>query len=717
MMSFKHTVLLGTALATTWALTTTAHAQDRAEDVVVVTGQVSTFGAIKSEIPILETARSVSVITDEDFIDIGALTLDDTLGYTAGVVGDTFGFSTRGDFPRVRGLDVPEYLDNVQVLFGFYNNARSDVYTLEQVEVLKGPASVLYGSGSPGGILNTVSKRASKDALGGEIVVDIGMNDRHQVAADYGTDLSGDGSITGRLVGVYRDSGTQVDFVNDDAIIFAPSVTFESDRSRITALLNYTNRKSDTAHQFLPLTVTACQSENVSISEANVCANAPTESVGENLYVGDPNFNAYDTQSLSGTLFVEHDINESLTFEVTARARDNSADYKQTWVSFLGTGNPRVLANGDAAARSWYDSPASSTQFAIDARLRAKFDTGAFQHEVLAGINRQDVRTEQAASYLYALPTAFNLFTPVYDGSEIPTDAMFAASRGSSKRDIGFTGLYVNDYISVGDFELTAGVRFDDLKNYDGSNTQNDTAVSVSLGALYKTKLGLNPYVNYAESFEPVIGNDGVTGDALEPQEGEQFEVGVKYKAPNLPVYFTAAYFDIEQSNLPNPAGLPNAASQQEGVSTVQGFEFEGRAFLGDFDVRGSFSTLNTEDPNGVKFSSIPETQAAAWVGWNASSGALKGLRLGAGVRHFGGNESAGDAFLAVNGFAPTPILVETDGATLVDGLIGYDFENISLTLNARNLLNEEYFGTCLTRGDCFPGEARSVVARAAYRF
>jgi iron complex outermembrane receptor protein len=716
-MSFKRAVLLGTALATTWGLTTTANAQDRDEDVIVVTGQVSTFGAVKSEIPILETARSVSVITDEDFIDIGALTLDDTLGYTAGVVGDTFGFSTRGDFPRVRGLDVPEYLDNVQVLFGFYNNARSDVYTLEQVEVLKGPASVLYGSGSPGGILNTVSKRASKEALGGEVVFDIGTNDRYQLAGDYGVDLSGDGSITGRLVGVYRDSGTQVDFVNDDAIIFAPSVTFESERSRITALVNYTNRKSDTAHQFLPLTVTGCQSGDVSISEANVCADAPTDSVGEDFYVGDPNFNTYDTESLSATLFVEHEINESLTFEATARARDNSADYKQTWVAFLGAGNPRVLSNGDAAARSWYDAPASSTQFAIDARMRAKFETGAFQHEVLGGINRQDVSTDQAASYLYALPTTFNLFTPIYDGSEVPTAATFDASRGTTTSDIEFTGFYVNDYISVGDFELTAGIRFDDLKNNDGTTTQNDNAVSLSFGALYKTKFGLNPYVNYAESFEPVIGNDGVTGDALEPQEGEQFEVGLKYKAPDLPIYFTAAYFDIEQSNLANPAGLPNAESQQEGVSTVQGFEFEGRAFLGDFDVRGSFSKLDTEDPNGLKFSSIPETQATAWVGWNASSGALKGFRLGAGVRYFGGNESEGEAFLAANSFAPTPILVETDGATLVDGLIGYDFEKVSLTLNARNLLNENYFGTCLTRGDCFPGESRSVVARAAYRF
>ena len=705
------------ALISTPSFAQTARETNSEDDVIVVTGQVSTFGAVKSDIPILETARSVSVITEEDFIDIGALTLDDTLGYTAGVVGDTFGFSTRGDFPRVRGLDIPEYLDNIQVLFGFYNNARSDVYTLEQVEVLKGPASVLYGSGSPGGILNTVSKQASQDALGGEVVFDIGTNDRYQVAGDYGFDLSGDGKITGRLVGVYRDSGTQVDFVNDDAVILAPSITFESDRSRITALVNYTNRKSDTAHQFLPLSITGCQSGDVSISEANVCANAPANAVDEDLYVGDPNFNAYDTESLSATLFVEHEINDNLTFEATARARDNSAEYKQAWISFLGDGNPRVLENGDAAARSWYDAPASSNQVAIDARVRSKFETGAFDHEVLVGINHQDVSTEQAASYLYALPTTFNVFNPVYDGSEIPMDAVFDASRGETTSDIQFTGLYLNDYISVGDFELTAGVRFDNLTNDDGTTEQDDDNISLSFGALYKTEIGLNPYINYAESFEPVIGNDGATGAALKPQEGEQLEVGVKYKAPNLPIYFTAAYFDIEQSNLANPAALIDAPSQQEGVAKIKGFEFEGRAYFGDFDVRASASTLDTEDANGLTFTSIPEDQASAWANWKPSSGALQGFRLGGGVRYFSGNEGTGQAFLAANGFAPTPILVETDGATLVDGLIGYDFEKVSLTVNARNLFNTDYYGTCLTRGDCFPGETRSVVARAAYRF
>ncbi|WP_109356850.1 TonB-dependent siderophore receptor [Sphingorhabdus sp. EL138] len=710
-------------LATTFlAAPTLAAAQDvqnENEDpnTIIVTGQLAAFGATKSETPILETARSVSVITSDEFIEKGALTLDDTLNYTAGVVGDTFGFSTRGDFPRVRGLNVPEYLDNIQVLFGSYNNARSDIYTLEQVEVLKGPASVLYGQGSPGGILNTVSKRAGPDNLKREIIVEYGTHDRKQVSTDLGVDLSGDGKFTGRLVALYRDSGTQLDFVDDDAIVIAPSLTFDTGDTTITLLANYTDRNSDTAHQFLPLAVSGCPSGNVTISEANVCAGMINQEVDPSLYVGDPGFNRYDTESLSFTLFGQHQFNDTLAFETTARYRENEADYKQTWVSFLGDGTPRTLPDGTAIGRSWYDAPATSDQIAVDTRFRANFNTGGIRHEVLAGMNFQDVNTTLDAAFLYALPTTFNLFNPDYSGGEIPAQAIFDAARSFSESETETLGFYINDQITVGNLVLNAGVRFDDIKSGNGLTTQDDSATSLSFGALYKTGIGLNIYASYAESIQAVVGVDPTTNQPLKPQRGKQYEAGLKYQPPGTRTYITASYFDIEQSNLANPAGLPNAASQQEGVAKINGFEIEAQAAFGDFHFDAAFSYLDTEDPDGVRFPSVPKTQASAWGAWKPSSGSLEGLLMGGGVRYAGGNQSAGTAFLAVNGFAPTPNLVETDGYFVFDGVIGYDFDPFSITLNARNIFDTEYYGTCLSRGDCFPGEGRTVVLRLGFNF
>ncbi|MEO9600160.1 TonB-dependent siderophore receptor [Parasphingorhabdus sp.] len=712
-------ILLSTTLLVmpSVALAQSEAAEETDPDTIIVTGQVTNFGATKSETPILETARSVKVIDSEEFLEKGALTLDDTLNYTAGVVGDTFGFSTRGDFPRVRGLDVPEYLDNIQVLFGYYNNARSDIYMLEQVEVLKGPASVLYGQGSPGGILNTVSKRAGPDSLDREIVVDFGTHDRKQIATDLGLDLSGDGVWTGRIVALYRDSGTQLDYVNDDAIVVAPSLTFDNGDTAITVLANYTDRKSDTAHQFTPLSVSGCPSSNVTISEPNICSGLITEEVDPSLYVGDPGFNAYDTESFSVTLFAQHQFNDVLSYETTARYRDSEVDYKQTWIAFLGAGNPRTLADGTAIGRSWYDAPASSDQIAIDSRFRAKFETGAIQHELLAGMSYQNVNTLSEAAYLYALPTTFNLFNPDYSGAEIPTTAAFDAARGRSESETDALGFYINNQITFGNLVLNAGVRFDELKTGNGVTSQDDNATSLSFGALYKTAFGLNAYVSYAESFEAVVGVDVTTNETLKPQRGKQYEAGLKYQPPGSQTYITASYFDIEQSNLSNPNGLPNAASQQEGVAKIKGAEIEAQTKIGDFHLDAAFSILDTEDANGLRFPSVPEVQGSAWAAWRPSSGALEGFTLGGGVRYAEGNESSGTAFLAANGFAPTPVLIETDGYVVFDGVIGYDFDQFSLTLNARNIFNTEYYGTCLSRGDCFPGEGRTIVARAAFKF
>jgi len=711
------------ALLASTGLACAAHAQepeDRAapqdEAVIVVTGQLSTFGATKSEIPILETARSVSVITEDKWLERGALTLDDTLNYTAGVVGDPFGFSTRGDFPRVRGLAVPEYLDNIQVLFGFYNNARSDIYTLEQVEVLKGPASVLYGQGSPGGILNTVSKRAGPDAVGTEILVDYGTFDRAQVSADIGVDLSGDGTLTGRVVTLYRDAGTQVDFVDDDAFVVAPSLTYDNGRTVLTLLANYTNRDSDTAHQFLPLAATGCVSDDVTISEPNVCAGGITRELDPELYVGEPAFNRYDTESFSLTGFLEHRFTDALALEATARYRDASADYRQTWIAFLGAGVPRIAPDGTAITRSWYDAPASSDQFAIDARLRARFETGPIRHEVLAGVNYQTVDTLLEAAFLNR-PTTFNVFAPVYDGSEIPAQAAFDAARGRSVNELDSMGYYINNQMEVGRLVLNAGVRFDQLDTGNGTTTQEDEATSLSFGGLYRTGIGLNPYVSYAESFQAVVGNDTVTNQPLLPQRGKQLEIGVKFQPRGTRTYVTAAWFDIEQSNLPNPAGLPNAPSQQEGVAKIDGFEVEAQTAFGDIYLDAAFSVIDTADPDGVVFPSVPEVQGSAWATWRPSEGRLEGLVLGGGIRFAGENRSNGTARLAANGFAPTPVLVETDGYTVFDTLIGYSWDRYSLTLNARNLFDKQFYGTCLARGDCFPGEVRTLQVRAGVRF
>lgn len=700
------------------AVSANSNQQDSKLEEVVVVGH-SNFGATKSAIPIAETPRSVSIISADEFNEKGALTISNALNYTAGVTSNAFGFATRGDFTSIRGLDAPEYQDNLQVLFGFYNNARTDVYTLEQIEVLKGPSSVLYGQAAPGGIVSTVSKIASKDRQQQEVTLSAGSHDRLQASVDAGFDLSDDGRWTARIVGLARESETQVNLVDDDAIVLAPSISYENDTTKLSALVNFTRREGDTSAQFIPLAASACDSSSVSISEANVCSAASGQTVDQSVYVGDPNFNQYDSEATTLSLFATHQFNDALSLEGTARYRENEADYNQTWISFLGDGTARILSDGTAIARSWSSAPGTSDQFAFDARLRGRFNTGVIEHELLVGLNYQDVETSVDTAFLYGLPTTFNIFSPVYDGAEVPSDAIFDSVRSLSETRTIASDAYLTDYMTIGNLVVSAGLRFSSVDSEDANADQKDDETPFSFGALYKTESGLNPYISYAESFRATVGTDVLSDTPLKPRTGEQTEVGFKYQQPGSQNTVTIAYFNLEEDNL---VSFVAAGRTQPGLKVdTTGFEVEAKwawsELQFDFDYRHLDANDVDETGSEVTRPSLPEDAGSLWVTWVPTSDALRGYRFGLGARYASENESNGTAFLAANGFAPTDNRVVTDGYSIFDTVISYETDKFDFNLNIRNLTDDAFYATCLSRGDCFFGEQRTVVGSVTMRF
>lgn len=673
-------------------------ASERDEDNrIVITGTLTDFGATKSDTPIVETARSISIETQEDFQQKGAQSLDDTLTYTAGVTAEPFGFSTRGDFVQVRGLNAPEYRDNLQYLFGFYNNTRQDIYTLEQVEVLKGPASVLYGAGAPGGIINVVTKRPH-GLREGEVRLEYGSFDRKQIATDINIPIPGaEDEAQFRFVGLLRDSDTQIEEVQDDKFVLAPSFTARpAPGTEITILANYSNQQSDTAHQFLPVTGTLLPS-------------ASGQEIDPYVYHGAPGFNAYDTESFALSLIGEQRLNDSFSLEGIGRFMTSEADYRQAWISFRGNGVPRIDANGDGGW-TFYLADNRSEQLAFDVRLRGEFATGPIEHELLAGIQYQDIFTDSDTAFLYAFRT-LNAFDPQY--LNVPSVEEVRAFKTDRPRNlVDSIGYYISDQMSFGNLVATAGLRFDEVDSrVERGTSQSDDATSLSFGLLYRGPAGLSPYASYAESFQPVVGLDRLTDEQLKPQEGRQYEVGVKWQPPGLNALVTLAAFDIEISNLPNPNALVGANSQQEGVSSVRGVELEANALVGGLRLDGNVSYLDTEDPNGFALTAISDWQASLFALYEFS-GTLDGFSFGGGLRYVGATESNG--FAAIGGDLLT---YRVDGRTVGDLSAGYDFGRYELRVTARNVTDEDYFSVCLVRGDCFPGERRSINGSLAVKF
>lgn len=681
---------------------------DREPEEVVVEGRLTRYSATKSDTPILETARSVSIEDRAQLLEKGALNLADAFVYSAGVTGESYGFATRGDWAFVRGLEVPEYRDSLQALFGYYNNTRPDIYTIEQVEILKGPASVLYGQGSPGGIVNVVSKTPQPEAAR-ELVVERGNYDRTEIAGDITGAIDGDGKWLYRLIGVYRDTGTQVDHVDERARVLAPSLAWRpNDTTNVTLLGSFQRTDSDTGAQFLPIAGTLYPAQNGRTIEPET-------------YLGEPAFNRYDTEKDSLTLLADHRFNAAWSVEATARVTDGEADYRQAWPAFIGgdryVRNPDgSLYEGGTVPRTFYDSAAVSDQQALDIRARADFTTGDVTHEVLLGTHYQDVTTDNDSAYAFALgydsatgrPDAglgdtywINVFDPQY-GSVPPRSTMDAFFTDSPSARTIDTGVYVSDQIGIGDWLVTVGLRRDDVETDTGTVLQRDDALSTSLGVLYRFDNGLSPYASFAESFDPVVGTDEITGEAFEPQRGEQYEVGLKYQPGRRDTYVTAAYFDTDQSNLDNPNALVNAPSQQEGVAHIEGMEVEGVFSFGGFRIEGNVSRVETESPNGYRLAAVPERQASAWLRYAPS--ALDGFVAGLGLRYVGESYDGVDA-------------LETPAYTLADVMLGYRSRRWDFRINVRNAADREYQAACLARADCFPGEKRTVVGRVAFHF
>ncbi|WP_199610807.1 TonB-dependent siderophore receptor [Flocculibacter collagenilyticus] len=691
--------------AAPYAIADTASDEEKDIERIEVIGQPNKFGALKSDTPLLETARSVSIETSQQFYEKGALTLDDSLTYSAGVVADAYGFSTRGDFIKIRGFDAPEYRDGMQSLSGNYNNTRPELYTLEQVEVLKGPASVLFGPGSPGGIVNIITKRPGTKT-DNEVVMQMGSFDRQQIATDlnYSTD---DNFFDARFVGLYRQGDTQIEQINDDSLVLAPSFKFNlSDVTQITILTDYAKRDSDSAHQFLPIS-------------GSLTPTASGQTIDPLLFTGQPGFNQYDTESWSVSLLAEHQLNETWAFDLSSRYRDGESTYKQAWVSFTGTGNPRFDAAGNGA-RSWYQANGQSEQFQFDARARANFDTGEIEHRMLIGASHQkiDNRTDKVFVYGYDRATGmpvggiFNVFNPTYENVDNIIEQLPEPITGTPTQD-NILGLYIHNEMTYNNFIVNAGIRYDEVEKEENSGTSNEYATSISLSALYHFDIGLSPYINFSESFTPVVGVDSTTEQAMRSQEGEQWEAGVKYQPQNTSHYMTLAYFDIELSNLPNPNALPYVpASQQEGVSTVTGVEFEANLVFNNWKAEINLSALDSEEQNGFQRSSIPDQQASIWVRHDFAQPALEGLYTGFGARYIGESESTD-----INRRTSEYLTVTTPSYTVLDLTVGYQLTNWDLTLSARNLTDKQYYATCLARGDCYPGEKRSIAATASYRF
>lgn len=643
--------------------------------------------ATKTDAPLAETAQSISVVTRERIEDQGAVNLQDALNYAAGVRSDAYGLDSRTDSVRIRGAYPTDYLDGLRrQLSGFYtSNTRVDPYLLERIEVLRGPASMLYGQGTTGGLLNMISKRPLPETRR-EVGVQFGAFGRRQLHTDLTGALDDDATWMYRFVALGRDAETQVDRVDDDRLLLAPSLTWEptAGTSVTFQALHQRDRSGSTA-QFFPWEGTVGPNRNGHI---------PTDR-----FIGDPH-DRYDSERTEGGVLLSHRFGDALTLRHATRYSRNDVEYFSLYAdAFSNPGDSYLDPGRRVLGRYGYFEDRRSRVWGSDTHLEYRLATGALQHQFLLGADYARHRSDAESAFDFPVGLGgtvpdIDVFNPEYPPYTPPP---LADEPRSTLRHVG---IYAQDRLSWGPWILTAGIRRDRVHNaLEGADTERNQATSTSASLMYRFDSGLAPYVAYNESFTPVSGTS-LIGERFRPLEGEQVEVGFKFQPAGADLAFNAAFYELQEVNqlVPDPEKPLNTV--QTGKIHNRGIEVEliGRLF----DRVDLAAHYNYIDPDPA-IEQLPHHQGAVWGSVPFTLAGIDGFRAGLGARHFSSYR---------DGAAPT-----TPSVTLFDGMLAWDRGPWRYALHGQNLADDTYVAACLGRGDCFYGARRSIHATVNYRF
>ena len=655
-------------------------------DTIMVTA--TQYAGTKTDTPIIETPQPITVIDADRYLSQGAISISDTVKYAAGVLANPYGRDTRVDGFTIRGLDALQFRDGMRDIFSYYASITSDPYNFSRVEILRGPASVLFGQGSIGGLVNLVTKTPNF-TTGGEINLVYGSYDRKEALGDVNFAIADNLAV--RFVGRARDSNTFIDHVPDDRVMVAPSIRWQPTPDTDIILTGlYQEDDTGSTSQFLPIVGTFLP---------NRVAGAQLD---RDTFVGKAGWDRYAGRSLQGAAFVTHDFSDQVKLSLKARYIDSDLEYNTHYAesysnpqdpfSVYGTDGRTIGLTADA-------SDARMNVFSTDNNLLFTFNTGAnLEHKLLVGIDyswNKVAKRNAGGTEIVDLYDIDYAALKTYD----PTGPFLADSQKQ-------LGIYVQDQMRFFDrVSIVLGARRDRVT---GSSGQKDNATTFRAGIIGEIGAGFSPFFSYTESFLPVAGRidngDGTFGDPYRPQTGSQYEAGIKWQpAPGTLV--TATAFKIKERN--RVLYLAAGGTAQSGELNTKGFEVEASHTLpGDFELLANYGYTKLKSETNSNLDCMPRHTASFWTTKTFGLPDEAQLRLGGGVVHSGKSVSTSAIWSIV-----------TPSRTTVDALAEINWNSWRFAVNATNLLNNHYYASCLARGDCFIGAPRNVMGTVGFRF
>ncbi|MFA7601641.1 MAG: TonB-dependent siderophore receptor [Novosphingobium sp.] len=674
---------LASALASQQAWAEDGAAEDAIDEIVVTAATAGT----KTDTALTELPQPIKVISSDQYLAQGAISISDTVKYAAGVLANPYGRDTRVDGFNVRGLDALQFRDGMRDIFSYYASITADPYNFSRVEIVRGPASVLFGQGSIGGLVNLVSKTPDFETRG-ELNLVYGSFDRKEAMGDVNIALADNLAV--RLVGRVRDANTYVEHVPDDRVMIAPSIRWQPTPATDIVLTGlYQEDDTGSTSQFLPIVGT-------------FLPNPSAGQLARYTFVGKAGWDRYAGRSLQGGASITHSFSDHVRLSLKARYIDSDLEYNTHYAdSYSNPTDPFSVygTNGRTIGLIADASDARMNVFSTDNNLQINFNTGAnIEHKLLVGL---DYSWNKVAKRYDGGLELVDLYDIDYDSLRT-YDPSGPFTTESQKQ----LGIYVQDQIRFFDrVSVVLGARRDHVT---GSSGQKDKATTFRAGIIGEIGAGISPFFSYTESFLPVAGaidnGDGTFGAPYRPQTGTQYEAGVKWQ-PTPYTLITATAFKIREQN--RVLYLAAGGTTQSGVLNTKGFEIEASHTLpGDFELLANYGYSELKSETNTSLDYMPRHTASFWSTKTFGLPDEAHLRLGGGVVYSGKSISTSPIWSIV-----------TPSRTTVDALAEITWKQFRLALNATNLLDNQYFASCLARGDCFVGAPRNVMVTAGVRF
>ncbi|MBW4549715.1 MAG: TonB-dependent siderophore receptor [Aphanocapsa sp. GSE-SYN-MK-11-07L] len=653
---------------------------EASEEELVVTGEgegryfiPNTSTATKTDTPIRDLPVSIQIVPRQVLEDRGVRRELEALETVSGVVDIQANLFDAGGVVNIRGFQSNTRLRNGLASEGIFYIAPIPMGTVEQVEVLKGPASVLFGAVEPGGVVNYVTRQPLPEPYY-RIGFEAGNYGLYQPTIDLSGPLTQDKRVLYRLIASYQGGGNYKDEVpvDNQRIVIAPSITFNiGDRTSLNLYYEYDNYQTTPSAE--PL-----------LSDGSL--------IPRNVYP--LYFSLQENESHRVGYGLNHRFNES--WQLRHNLSINLVRSSLASLEYTNLLEDRFLTDFFGLTVSGKDEV-----YAGQIDLVGNFRTGSISHQLVAGFDL----TRQLSYYgdfsdTFDLPP-LDIRNPNYD---VQLPELPFLPFGSLRINQSY-GVYLQDQIAFsGNLKMLIGGRYDWLTNEDGPingdrTSQNDGAFSPRIGLVYQPTQNVSLYASYSQSFRPSIGRNP-DSRVFEPTKGTQYEVGVKADFLNGKLSTTLALYNLTKTNILTPDPDPELARQgfqaQVGEQRSRGIELDmtgeilpGWKVIASYAFTDAQVTADNSIPStvGQPLRGVPKHQASLWSTYMIQEGDLRGLGFGLGLFYVGERQ---DNF---GNSAQLESYLRTDAA------LYYRRNRFNAAINVRNLFNIDYvsspnFGT-----------------------